>query len=570
MRIDAPRGNESILSGSFSGSFVGKFTGDLDGLSGSIERIYEKIDEVSKSIDEQILIVSGNISGTIDYLSGSFKETIVRDSGSISQSINDISHSFSGTIGTISHSFSGTIDSVSHSYSGTIGDISHSFSGTIDFVSNSCSTSLGIVSESFSGSLGRVLDTVYELSGSFDETIDSMSVDIEGNIQEVSRSFATTIHDTSKSIDETIRTYKTTESFDRYSASADETYYKSGSEATLQKVAVESSSLFRGDVYIQGNLNVEGSSSTIHSQDVYIKDKFVEIASGTTSPEGADGAGFGIQGADVSMSYVYNHEGGYMELNKPLVSPSFTGSLRGNVVGDVEGNVTGDLEGTASYAGEVGDDGTIARSIKRLENVARISTSSCNRNADEAEFVLSCCSHKNYQSCSVGSSNIKLTLPTTVVPGVEHYLLISNTGSVDCLVEGSEGIMVPPSVISKYHWEYKYQFKYKNYTVPDVYITASQTIPSKQVDVFNGKIDGGGAWAVTGSRKITLDQINIAATATVPTPLTSSFVVESGSGGGSSEYEDKFKVPVSESLCLSYFTAGPGTVIITSAVRLKV
>lgn len=62
-------------------------------------------------------------------------------------------------------------------------------------------------------------------------------------------------------------------------------------------------SVFRKDVYVSGNLFVEGSTSYINTDQLYIEDKSITVASGAASAEQADGAGFDIAGAGVELHY---------------------------------------------------------------------------------------------------------------------------------------------------------------------------------------------------------------------------------------------------------------------------
>lgn len=571
MRIDRPIGNESNLTGSFSGSFYGYFQGELEGLSESVQRIYDTIDEVSQSVDWHLTDVSSSISGTINDLSGSFDYTISQLSSSAESTIEDVSASIVDTIFKLSGSFDQDRTILSRSFDDTVHEVSSSISGTISGLSGSFDYDRTILSQSFDADRtklsGSFAATIYSDSQSISGTIDHLSHSFDLDRTILSQSFAGTIRDLDRDlqsqIDNTRATYTTTESFNQYKQQVDETYYKSGSSAILQDLLVSKDVGVQGNVTILGNITVEGSSSIIHSEDVTIKDKFVEIASGAASPMEANEAGFGIQGANVSMSYSAMNDS--MNLNKPLVAPSFTGSL----FGDVQGNVTGSLEGTASYASEIGDDGTIARAIKNLENVARVKTENADRGRAFGIFYLSCGAHKDYQSCSVVTPTLVLDLPDRVIPGVEHYVLISNVGNQDCIVTGSEGVMVPPSVLDRYAWEYRYEYKYIEYTVPDVQITATQNIPGYTRSVFDGHIDGGNSTAVTGSRSIYIDGINVQAQATVPTPLTGSFAYGSGGGSGSGSFENNFMVPQGQRLCLSYFTVDTDTIVITSAQRLR-
>ena len=58
MRIDRPSGSSALLAGSFSGSFTGSLRGEVEGLSGSLQIIHTRIDDISGSILE----IDGNLS----------------------------------------------------------------------------------------------------------------------------------------------------------------------------------------------------------------------------------------------------------------------------------------------------------------------------------------------------------------------------------------------------------------------------------------------------------------------------------------------------------------------------
>lgn len=92
--------------------------------------------------------------------------------------------------------------------------------------------------------------------------------------------------------------------------------YVSGSSTFAGLSTFETTSLFKKDVYVEGDLYVQGTSSYINTQDLYVKDKEITLASGSTSHEAADGAGITIQGADVE--FLYDATSDSMTLNKDL------------------------------------------------------------------------------------------------------------------------------------------------------------------------------------------------------------------------------------------------------------
>lgn len=71
-----------------------------------------------------------------------------------------------------------------------------------------------------------------------------------------------------------------------------------------------------GDTVVTGNLNVQGTTTFINTTDIFIKDKLVVIASGSTTSADADGGGLFISGAAASITW--SNGNSRMEFNKPL------------------------------------------------------------------------------------------------------------------------------------------------------------------------------------------------------------------------------------------------------------
>ena len=90
-----------------------------------------------------------------------------------------------------------------------------------------------------------------------------------------------------------------------------------------------------GSALIWGDLEVLGTTTTIHTDDLYIKDIHVVIADGAATSLAADGGGLYISGADVN--FAWSHSGQHMTLNVPL-SGSFTGNAA-NLTGYTWANI---------------------------------------------------------------------------------------------------------------------------------------------------------------------------------------------------------------------------------------
>jgi hypothetical protein len=71
-----------------------------------------------------------------------------------------------------------------------------------------------------------------------------------------------------------------------------------------------------GDTTVTGNLTVSGTTTFINTTDIFIKDKLVVIASGSTTSADADGGGLFISGAAASITW--SNGNSRMEFNKPL------------------------------------------------------------------------------------------------------------------------------------------------------------------------------------------------------------------------------------------------------------
>jgi hypothetical protein len=71
-----------------------------------------------------------------------------------------------------------------------------------------------------------------------------------------------------------------------------------------------------GNTTVTGNLTVSGTTTFINTTDIFIKDKLVVIASGSTTSADADGGGLFISGAAASITW--SNGNSRMEFNKPL------------------------------------------------------------------------------------------------------------------------------------------------------------------------------------------------------------------------------------------------------------
>jgi len=96
-----------------------------------------------------------------------------------------------------------------------------------------------------------------------------------------------------------------------------------------------------GNAVIDGNLTVNGTTTTINSTQLDVDDLNITIASGSANPAAADGAGITVDGA--SATFTYTNSDDRWNLNKELN----VARVHGNLTGDVTGNVTGNISGSA-------------------------------------------------------------------------------------------------------------------------------------------------------------------------------------------------------------------------------
>ena len=101
-----------------------------------------------------------------------------------------------------------------------------------------------------------------------------------------------------------------------------------------------------GTVVIAGNLQVDGTQTTINSTALAVDDLNITIASGAVNAAAANGAGITVDGASATLTYTNADD--RWNFNKDLNVSTVHGNLTGDVTGDITGNVTGDVTGTVS------------------------------------------------------------------------------------------------------------------------------------------------------------------------------------------------------------------------------
>jgi hypothetical protein len=88
--------------------------------------------------------------------------------------------------------------------------------------------------------------------------------------------------------------------FSTYSASVDQKVESIHSYTSSLKTAI---SLDSDNVTILGNLTVQGTETTLNTNELVVEDKLIAVASGSTNSAAADGAGLFISGANKSITW---------------------------------------------------------------------------------------------------------------------------------------------------------------------------------------------------------------------------------------------------------------------------
>jgi len=173
-----------------------------------------------------------------------------------------------------------------------------------------------------SSSLDARLDLV-ESTSSYLNTTFSSSVDSRLDLVEVTASYLNTTFSTS--VDSRLDNLETAATSDDGRLDALESY----SSSLKTAIAVSGQ-----DLIVYGNLAVQGTQTSLNVNEVFIEDKTLTLASGSTTSAAADGAGIHIAGANVTMSWDNNNS--RINLNKSFY---VNGDLSGSTLIGI-GNVT--------------------------------------------------------------------------------------------------------------------------------------------------------------------------------------------------------------------------------------
>ena len=106
-----------------------------------------------------------------------------------------------------------------------------------------------------------------------------------------------------------------------------------------------------GTVKILGNLQVEGTQTTLNSTAVTINDKNIVIADSAADSSALHGGGITFGGANIGNkpTFSYSHADKRFQFNRNIQADSFIGDVTGNVTGNLTGNVAGQVSDISNH-----------------------------------------------------------------------------------------------------------------------------------------------------------------------------------------------------------------------------
>jgi len=108
-----------------------------------------------------------------------------------------------------------------------------------------------------------------------------------------------------------------------------------------------------GDATIDGNLTVNGTTTTINSTQLDVDDVNITIASGAATALDADGAGITVDGANATILYTAGNN--RWTFNREIDTARVHGDLTGNVTGNVSGSAGTVTSLSTNSIGELSD-----------------------------------------------------------------------------------------------------------------------------------------------------------------------------------------------------------------------
>lgn len=130
--------------------------------------------------------------------------------------------------------------------------------------------------------------------------------------------------------------------------------YTSSAAAALGNYLPITGGTLTGDLAVQGDLIVSGTTVSIDAQNLNVKDKLILVASGSNTRAAANGAGIAVPTASAgeggAARIQYESAGNRFTSSVNFAAPGITGSLRGNVTGTASFATSASRAISASHA----------------------------------------------------------------------------------------------------------------------------------------------------------------------------------------------------------------------------
>ena len=285
---------------SFSSSLDNTFVTETE-LTDATTSLSASLTETDVDFEDRINNIetsfSSSVDGRLDELeafSSSLDDTFVTETEltntttSLSASLTETDVDFESRITEMETTFSSSVDSRL--------DSQESFSSSIDTTIKTKMNLDNVISGSSQITNGSGI-----LSSS-NEDFNTFSSSIDGRVNSLETTFSSSVDSRLDSLEGDSHTHSNKTQLDTINQNLSNT-----SNVTFNDITAS------GNVIVSGDLTVLGTATEIQTSDLYIKDKLITVASGSTNSAEADGSGIEIDGAgksiiwdDATQSFILN------------------------------------------------------------------------------------------------------------------------------------------------------------------------------------------------------------------------------------------------------------------------
>jgi len=219
---------DATLSGNLS-AVDATLSGDLAAVSGTFS---SNISAAGATLSADLAAVNATLSGNLAAVSGTFSSNISAVGATLSADLAAVNAILSGDLSAVDATLSGDLAAVDATLSGDLAAVSGTFSSNISAVGATLSADLAAVNANLSGDLAAV-------DGTFSGNIAAVDATLSGDISAVDATFSGDL------------------------------------------VAVDGN--FSGDVVVTGNLTVQGTTTTLDTQNLLVEDPVVLFGANSVS-----------------------------------------------------------------------------------------------------------------------------------------------------------------------------------------------------------------------------------------------------------------------------------------------